>query len=405
MERNENPISKAIKAKLQLVNKEVEEAWSSDLNALYSEIDLTLLSTGSRLEPLRTQIESFGTITTRLIKHKAKSMMTTTLEVLSNVAADENLQVEVKNFILTFFDESAYSERLTRFVRAVDRKFRSYGILPFGPEELRLNQIESLFQVGIKNALRDARAEINADFALFRGSIRAKHPELTEEANKSTSNVLSEQYVFKKTGSGGWIMVFNGDPTGPLKHIGLAYFHYCIKNYPKEFTNIELEQAVKEKTHIPVDHEHLPIDPDYDKEFHKELDGFQVGSSGQITSRQELADFQTINKTNDYRKKLKIEIAEAERDNDPFVQIEELKMKLEKTEAYLAECARKGKLKVFKDERTKVSARVSKAMARALEDLRSQNEEAYHHLDEAFKPIYSSSKKYRPLTPVHWILE
>lgn len=181
MERNGTSAATAIKRKLHLINKRVEGVWHSERQTLYDKIDPTRLGT------LRTHIESFAAITIQLVKRKAESMKSTTLETFSNMEANENLQVELKNFILKFFDDSAYVQRLMRFLEGVERKFKSQG-LSFRPEQLRINLIESLFQAGIKNALREARGEISTDFVLFSARAPAKYSEATEGAEKRIPN-------------------------------------------------------------------------------------------------------------------------------------------------------------------------------------------------------------------------
>lgn len=143
-------IDEAIKAKLRLADREAEQAWGFDWNALYNQIDPTHPGT------VRPTIESFGVVTARLVKVKAASMTATTLEVLSETAAAENLQVELKDFVLSFFEDSIYIHRLTSFVDAVKRKFAPFG-LAFTPEKWRIDLIDSAFRAGTVNTLRDAR--------------------------------------------------------------------------------------------------------------------------------------------------------------------------------------------------------------------------------------------------------
>lgn len=119
MERNGTPVSTAIKRKLHFINRKAEGAWHSEWQALYDQIDPANLGT------VRTQIETFVAVTIQLVKRKAESMIATTREVLSKIEVDENLQVELKNFILKFFDDLAYIERWTRFLEGVERKFKS----------------------------------------------------------------------------------------------------------------------------------------------------------------------------------------------------------------------------------------------------------------------------------------
>jgi|GEM_PF-1146475 hypothetical protein len=254
MERTGTPISTAIKRKLHFINRKAEGAWHSEWQALYDQIDPANLGT------IRTQIEIFVAVTIQLVKRKAESMIATTREVLSKIEVDENLQVELESFILNFFDDSPYIQRLTRFVEAVGRKFKSFG-LAFKPEKWRIDLIESLFQAGIKNALREARGEINADFVLFRARTPAKHSKeslqdsMTEtERDNARQNGLSDtpvpaessergQYYFILQGEY-WDVGFQGKATR-LRHIkGLSYITHLLGNPDKDIPALELSQLV-----------------------------------------------------------------------------------------------------------------------------------------------------------------
>lgn len=228
------------------------------------------------------------------------------------------------------------------------------------------------------------------------------HSTVTDETEiTDADHVSGVQYVFRKSGPG-WMMVFNGNSIGPLRQIGYAYFHYCIRNHQKEFTPLELEQAVNGITGL-VESEELPVDTEYDEDSKKQFPGYQVGSLKSITPRQNKADYDTIKKTLRRYKELKEEIPEAERTGDP--QLEELKEEMEDIMGYLSECTRQGKLKPFTDQTTRVSNKVNRAMARALDELHPYSDEAYNHFKESFGKLYSSKKMYRPIKQVNWILE
>jgi hypothetical protein len=120
-------------------------------------------------------------------------MIATALQTLSNVGADENLQVEVENFILTFFNYSNYAKRLPVFVDEVKRKL-SLWRKDYNPEELGLTKIEDLFQSYVENALRTARNEIDVEFTLLRTQTTAKHSEVRKEVVGVPSFEHSEDF-------------------------------------------------------------------------------------------------------------------------------------------------------------------------------------------------------------------
>lgn len=258
MEQNETPISKAIKAKLRLVDDEVEEAWLGDRSHIYAELDPLPYFTATPTVDIthihhRAQIESFAAITAILVKRKAKLMIAKALEALSNVDSDENLQVDMENFILTFFDYSAYGQRLPVFVDEVERKLSSWR-KDYNREELGLTKIEDLFQSYVKDALRTARNEIDVEFTLLRTQTTAKHSEVTEEADKSTSNRLSERYVSKKKevtekenifrhDGDFWTISYEGEAKPVKDTKGIHYIAYLLQNKTSLVGATELVRA------------------------------------------------------------------------------------------------------------------------------------------------------------------
>jgi hypothetical protein len=209
-----------------------------------------------------------------------------------------------------------------------------------------------------------------------------------------------KQYVFKKTGPG-WIIHFDGEIIGPVKHFGYGYFYYCIKNQSKEFTDDELEQAVKRM--MPAEFKNLPIDPEYDEDSTKKFPGYQIGSLTMIETRQDRSDHKAIIDALHESEDLKERIAEAKRNNDKGIDI--LESELANIEDYLSECTSQGKLKAFPDQKTKVSNRVGKAMSRALEDLALHSKAAHAHFKQAFGHLFTPTKRYRPTEIPPWTLE
>ena len=246
MERNETPISKAIKAKLRLVDEEVEAAWLGDRGHIYAELDPSPYFTATLAVDTthihhRAWIESFPYITAMLIMNKAKSMIATAREALLNVGADENLQVDIENFILAFFDYSHYTQRLPVFVGEVERKLSSWR-KDYNPEELGLTKIEDLFQSYVKYALQKAREVIDVEFTLLRTQTTPKHLEVREETDRPISNGLSKPYVVKKMEMANkenffrkegdfWEVSFDGKAVRGIKHLaGMDYIQYLLEH-------------------------------------------------------------------------------------------------------------------------------------------------------------------------------
>jgi translation initiation factor 2 beta subunit (eIF-2beta)/eIF-5 len=155
---------------------------------------------------------------------------------------------------------------------------------------------------------------------------------------------------------------------------------------------------------MPVDRNHLPFESSPKEYFEEESEGIYFGKIKAIASRQNLSDPKAIREIENLLKDLKSEIAEAQ-NNDDFGLVDKLKNEEANAEIYLEECQRMGKLKTFGDEQKKISNRVNKAMGRALDELKVYSEEAHAHFNEAFKPIYSSTKQYKPTQKPNWILE
>ena len=300
MEQNENPISKAIKTKLRLVDDEVEEAWRWNRGAIYAELDLYFVVAGGITHKHnRAQIESFAAITATLVKRKAKSMIAKALEDLSNVGADENLQVNVKNFILTFFDYSAYAQRLPVFVDEVERKFSSWKE-DYNPEELGLTEIEDLFQSYVKDALRTAREMIDAEFTLLRRQTMLKRLEVREEADRPISNGLSEQtegpkekrnYFRKDEDS--WTISYEGKViTGVKDAKGLHYIAYLLQNPNKIIGVSELVTIVDKPLQDQRAKEFDIVDEETQDKLHIRRTS-NLGDSGEVLDQQALQAYKT----------------------------------------------------------------------------------------------------------------
>lgn len=205
---------------------------------------------------------------------------------------------------------------------------------------------------------------------------------------KAVSQPLdASQYAFYRIGEA-WKMIWEYKEI-VLKRGGLEYFHHCIEHNKKEFKNWELDYILNPG---PKGSEAL-ID------FKELKDGFSVGDLKAIFTRQQKLDPAQLQNIKNYLIELDKEIDKAEANKD-LAQLEELQEKKDQTEAYLLEAG-----EVLSDEAQKISKRVSKAMERALKELKTHSEAAYNHLHEAFKPIGSNTKKYRPTEPIPWVLE
>ena len=240
MERNETPVSNAIKTKLRLLGREVDRAWDSIFSSNLYQIDPAHPGTVGII------IKSFADEVIKLVEHKVKSIMETAREALSSVDADENLQVEVKDFILSFFDDSTYVDRLELFVKGVEEKFKSWGKV--FRWEWSLFGLQHSFHDRVEATLCNAREEIDADFALLHTRTTAKQTEAREEADRPISSGLSKPHVvkkmemakkenfFRKEGDF-WEVSFDGKTVRGIKHLrGMDYIEYLLGHPGREVT-------------------------------------------------------------------------------------------------------------------------------------------------------------------------
>jgi TPR repeat protein len=157
-----NEIVDAIKTKIRLLNKEVESAWREDWNNICDEI------TPIKKMTVRPQLEKFEKITIALVRTKAASMFKEVSHVIleSGIAFDQKSIDELRTCVLHHFAENDYLKRLDAYIDAVERKFVRYGLV-FDKQEWRTDLLESAFQVGIVNTIRDVKADLQADFILL----------------------------------------------------------------------------------------------------------------------------------------------------------------------------------------------------------------------------------------------
>ncbi len=72
----------------------------------------------------------------------------------------------VSGHVADYFNEERYLGRLEGFVQGVKRKAASYG-LPFDPQMYRVDLAESLFAVGVKNAVRRGLTSVSTELSLY----------------------------------------------------------------------------------------------------------------------------------------------------------------------------------------------------------------------------------------------
>jgi TPR repeat protein len=152
----------AIKTKIRLLNKQVESAWREDWNNSYDGI------TPIKKMTVRHQLEQFERITIGLIRAKAASLFKKISQVIleSGIAFGQKSIDELKTCVFDHFEEYDYLKRWDIYIDAVERKFGRYGLV-FDKQEWRTDLLESAFQVGIVNTIRDVKADLQADFILL----------------------------------------------------------------------------------------------------------------------------------------------------------------------------------------------------------------------------------------------
>ena len=196
-----SPVLGAIRTKLRLKDKKVEEDWNSKKLSLLEQIDPMHPAT------MQDQIESFQSVTVGLIKRKADSMKEKALEILSPMEIDKNFHDKIRRFILTFFDDAAYVERLIPFVKSIELKFKSQARVFDSPATLRAIDLnEAAFKCAVMNNLRQARGEIAADFTILAARVcvrqttlrvRNNDPNLFPELNFSTMKSYTDGWAEK----------------------------------------------------------------------------------------------------------------------------------------------------------------------------------------------------------------
>jgi len=225
--------------------------------------------------------------------------------------------------------------------------------------------------------------------------ITAKTPPIGKTGDPHSTDSQEKQFVFKKTGPG-WFIVFDWNPIGPMKGIGFDYMYYCIDKSPQEYSNIDLYKGVNAGRSMPANRNHMPVDEE-------ELQKFQFGNVGSVGGRQDKTDPQSMMEIRNRLKELGSQREEAQKIND-LGHIQRINDEIEEIEEYLDENERMGKLETFKDDETRISERVSRAIERAIDKLKVYDDKAYNHFHEAFKPIRSSTKRYKPTTKIPWTL-
>jgi hypothetical protein len=253
---------------------------------------------------------------------------------------------------------------------------------PDQKQYIRLH-LESIYSVEIWEFLLGLRARKGFEDAKWKQALFyytisreevMRHADDLKRNDKETSEekqIEKPKYLFKKTDEG-YLMVFEGEEVKLINQIGYAYLHYCMKNSEKEFTNKELELAVRGTFCDPIE------------------------------TRQEMIGSKEFEALKNERDDLKERIAEAERNNDGSIRL--LEEKLEKINCFLSQTTvAQRRSKIITDGTIKASKRVSIALFRAIENL-SNHEDIYTHFKQAFKP-YASCKKYRPSEPLPWIFE
>jgi hypothetical protein len=89
-----------------------------------------------------------------------------------------------------------------------------------------------------------------------------------------------------------------------------------------------------------------------------------------------------------------------------LAQISKSEEELKEFESYYYEMFRPGgKSRRFPDESKRNMDRINKSIARALDELKKQDEKAAQHFRGSLKAIYSYSKSYSPDRHVPWILK
>jgi hypothetical protein len=204
--------------------------------------------------------------------------------------------------------------------------------------------------------------------------------------------LLDLQYKFFREGPT-WTIVYDGKSLRGLNGKGFKFIHFLVSKHGKEFWTNELENEVH------------GINPDLlGNEKETQEYGLNFVKLGYSNDRQSLGDRKTLESLRKKRDEYTADLEDAQRSND-LVLIRECTDKLTEFNKKASEYLRPGgSEKMFRHETDKIKDRVTKAISRALNTIKKEDQNIYLHFHNAIKPIHSSQLSYSPDREINWQL-
>lgn len=209
---------------------------------------------------------------------------------------------------------------------------------------------------------------------------------LATQAGEGGGRATKETNTFRQEGDF-WEIVYKGDPLPPIRDLlGFHYIRQVLYNPGGRFKALEIYRKVKEDTPI--------IEAGEDEE------GLSISSALTSGQRQEVMDSMSREDVGKAIEECKQKIAEADEESN-IEEAEEWQRKLEELEEQLSSGGGlPNRPRYFSDDNERARKTVTKAIDKALEEIKNYNEPLYTHLDKSITrgvEVY-----YHPTEPTTW---
>lgn len=215
-----------------------------------------------------------------------------------------------------------------------------------------------------------------------------------KEKDESKSDFLTNrkessecQYAFKKTGPT-WSITYEGKVLSGLKGNGFEHIHYLIQHPRKVYTTNELAGINATPT------------GNAKRETNNKIDGYRKSRRNDSVSG--IGDKQN-RKLKEEWNRLAQEVREAENSKDQY-RIQQANEELKKFKKLAADFL-KPNGKLARSEDVKIRDRITKAISRAINSLKTNDENTYMHFKKSLSPIKSFILSYNPDREINWLTE
>lgn len=178
-------ITDLLKTKLTIADKACEGVVRAEIDKFYSKT----LYDGSRF--CAPSFKEVANALLRLISCKERAFNAEINRVMATAQAflDEGAFEEAQRMVEAFLDKRHYRNRLDVFVEGIKSKAASYCV-PFDPTNYRVDLAAALYEAGVDNLLRQARASVIAELALYK-----RHCEAPPIRPKSVTGAIKAFWV------------------------------------------------------------------------------------------------------------------------------------------------------------------------------------------------------------------